>query len=647
MGQYHPQPAFLGGDHILFYRHSDIPMIDSIHYYGHGRPGFKLTSSAACSYERPLTAVEIYGNYKTFDAAMLYRSGMELFARGANVLLPHGMWYDPQKVRIKPLISHLSPEIGPGLSAYNDWVGRSSLLLQGGRHVADIAVLYPVAAMQAFARLDAVVDQPKTAGNTHPGLFVPPDTDLNALSDRLTGELRRDFTFLHPEILNDRCTVNGSVLHLSNATNYEDYRVLIMPGERVIRWSSLQRIKQFCEAGGKVIATTQLPCKSAEFGHDRDVAETVRELFGERGTGAYSKRANAAGGVAYFVPNVSGTGLAAALDDALPVADVAFLQAGPAVAADKGMLSYLHKVKDGRNIYYLANSTDARVETFITVRGRRTLQRWNPHDGSIAAAETSAVVVNHESCTRVRLQLEPVRSEFFVETPPASDRPWVNQSVTADQAVVTNRETRSIAGWSVHIHAACLATNAFATARALELLKEQLEEVVRTVPPPAVAELRKVPLWLSPEYPGTAPKAEYHPNVNWLRQHGRDPAMAKGVEFTNIRIFDAETRRMPNFALHELAHAYQDRVLGSRAIEIKAAYERAKAGGSYDKVKRRDAEGREHLGRAYALTNPQEYFAETTEAYFSRNDFFPFTRDELKQHDPAIFALLARLWSQP
>lgn len=132
MGQYHPQPVFLAGDHMKFYRHCDIPMIDSIHYYGHGRPGFKLTSSASYSYDRPLTAVEIYGNYRTFDKAMLYRSGMELFARGANVLLPHGMWYDPDKVRIPPLISDFSGDVGPALASYNDWVARASLLLQGG-----------------------------------------------------------------------------------------------------------------------------------------------------------------------------------------------------------------------------------------------------------------------------------------------------------------------------------------------------------------------------------------------------------------------------------------------------------------------------------------------------------------------------------
>ena len=44
------------------------------------------------------------------------------------------------------------------------------------------------------------------------------------------------------------------------------------------------------------------------------------------------------------------------------------------------------------------------------------------------------------------------------------------------------------------------------------------------------------------------------------------------------------------------------------------------------------------------MTNPQEYFAENTEAFFSRNDFFPFTRAELKKHDPETFALLQRLW---
>lgn len=204
-------------------------------------------------------------------------------------------------------------------------------------------------------------------------------------------------------------------------------------------------------------------------------------------------------------------------------------------------------------------------------------------------------------------------------------------------------DERLIAGWAVKIHPK-LFNDAAALETALGMLRTQLDEIARVVPAKAVAELRKVPLWINPEHPNTRPHAAYHPGADWLRDHGFDPAMAKGVEFTNVRIFEAETRRMPNFALHELAHAYHDRVLGFDNAEIEAAFEKARAAGSYDKVQRQDSEGRRRLAKAYAMTNAKEYFAECSEAFFSRNDFFPFTRAELKRHDPGMFELLGKLW---
>ena len=205
---------------------------------------------------------------------------------------------------------------------------------------------------------------------------------------------------------------------------------------------------------------------------------------------------------------------------------------------------------------------------------------------------------------------------------------------------------RELSGWAVHIRKDLLEAESTKTEHALKLLNTQLEEIVRVVPAKSVAELQKVQLWLSPEYPKTQPRAEYHPSELWLRDNQRDPAMAKGIEFTNVRIFDAETRRMPNFALHELAHAYHDRVLpkGFDNLEIKTAYKTVKQNGKYNRVERQDSEGRKRFDIAYAMTNPQEYFAESTEAYFSRNDFFPFDRNELMQHDPETLALIAKLW---
>lgn len=214
------------------------------------------------------------------------------------------------------------------------------------------------------------------------------------------------------------------------------------------------------------------------------------------------------------------------------------------------------------------------------------------------------------------------------------------RSDAANQA----HQTKKLSGWTLHISPKI---DVAAWSKALPLLKAQLDEIIRVVPAKAVAELQKVPLWINLEYPNVPPRAEYHPGAGWLKDNGRDPAMAKGVEFTNVRIFEAETRRMPNFALHELAHAFHDRVLGFENAQIEAAYQKAKAAGLYDRVQRQDSEGRKRLDRAYALTNAKEYFAECTEAFFTKNDFFPFTKDELKKHDPEMFDLLTRLWGAP
>ena len=209
------------------------------------------------------------------------------------------------------------------------------------------------------------------------------------------------------------------------------------------------------------------------------------------------------------------------------------------------------------------------------------------------------------------------------------------------------REVREVSGWKVHINKVLLDTQREETEHALVLLKKMLDEIIRVVPAKAVAELQKVPLYFSPSYKGKHGGAEFHPDGGWLKDNGRDPIMTKGVEFSGIADFEAEMNRMPNFALHELAHAYHNRVIvGSfDNAEIKAAYDHAKASGKYDKIERWHGNGKPNtFERAYAMTNPMEYFAENTEAYFSRNDFFPFTREELKRHDPEMFAVLEKLW---
>ncbi|QSQ27675.1 RICIN domain-containing protein [Pyxidicoccus parkwayensis] len=207
-------------------------------------------------------------------------------------------------------------------------------------------------------------------------------------------------------------------------------------------------------------------------------------------------------------------------------------------------------------------------------------------------------------------------------------------------------QTRTLEGWTVRIDDRLLtAENKPATDKALVLLRGQLKEVVRLVPAGPVAQLRKVTLWLSPPYPNEEPRAMYHLGESWMSKNGRSLAMLKGIEFPNVFIFEKESKRMPLFVLHELSHAYHDQVLGWDHAGLAAVYERAMASKSYDCVeRRRGPESPKEFERAYGMTDVGEYFAENSEAFFGRNDFYPFTREELGKHDPGMLALLQQVW---
>ena len=104
---------------------------------------------------------------------------------------------------------------------------------------------------------------------------------------------------------------------------------------------------------------------------------------------------------------------------------------------------------------------------------------------------------------------------------------------------------------------------------------------------------------------------------------------------------------MPNLVLHELAHGFHDQVLSFKQKDILAQYNKVKEAGLYDKVERWYGNGRANtFEKAYAMSTPMEYFAETTEAFFGRNDFYPFNREELHKHDPEMEKLLERFWTE-
>ena len=192
-------PVGLCGDLMKALEYQPIPGLDQIFKYGRGSKMYKIVSSAANNYDRTLVMTEVYGAEGRIAVDVLYREAMDQAAKGVNLFVPHAVWYDasPGQVTFEPELSHRDPLYGPALPAYNQYIGRLQGLLQApGRHVADIAVLYPIASLQAAYHFDGPL-------KPYDGGVVPEEADYMDVGERLALELRRDYTFLHPDVLGE------------------------------------------------------------------------------------------------------------------------------------------------------------------------------------------------------------------------------------------------------------------------------------------------------------------------------------------------------------------------------------------------------------------------------------------------------------
>jgi len=203
-------------------------------------------------------------------------------------------------------------------------------------------------------------------------------------------------------------------------------------------------------------------------------------------------------------------------------------------------------------------------------------------------------------------------------------------------------ERQDTEGWTVFVNRRLLTDQADLGRQALRLLEAKLYEIRRVAPETACRELRKVPIWLGVN-DGHAPCAEYHPSREWLRKNGYNPDKAKCVEIGCAEKFLKWSKQQPMMVLHELAHAYHHQVIGHDHGALRSAYKAALKSGIYDAVLCCDGRTK----RAYAMTDVKEYFAELTECYFGTNDFYPFVRAELREHDPNGYRLIESLWAKP
>ncbi len=415
-------PVPVNGDLMLAFKYQAAPAIDDIWFWGRSNRAYKVIASSAYNWDKPVFMAETYAAYREMSPAIVAKVAMDQATMGANF-------------QVGALPRSKTPE--------NDrLIGRMCYMLQHGRHVADVAILYPIASLQAAYRFGdwngARGAGASEVAYAREGGIVPPEIDYMDLGELIFRGLRQDYTYLHPDALKERCFIEGKKLVLNNTINREEYSVLIIPGGKVLSLESAKKIKSFYDAGGTVIATRALPEKSAETGKDAELRQIIDQIFGLPNDGpmtaqfmrrtdeftVYFINRNAAGGRAYFLPSYNPPMLQAIMKEAVPTWDVSIAEPMAPVKTVheyEGSLTYIHKVKDGRNIYLFANSTDHPIDTTVALRGNLKLEAWDPTNGQIQQTQ-STLSKNQagEEVTTVPLKLNAVTAVFFVEQPTAA-----------------------------------------------------------------------------------------------------------------------------------------------------------------------------------------------------------------------------------
>ena len=138
-------PVSVSGDLMKCFKYLDTPGVDKIDI-PNVEKFYKIISSAANNWDKPLVMSETYGAMGHIDWNTIYTVAMEQYTKGINQMIPHAVWYDDGHVAFPPELSWRNKRYAGKLPQFNKYMSRLNLMLQRhGRHVADIAVLYPIA----------------------------------------------------------------------------------------------------------------------------------------------------------------------------------------------------------------------------------------------------------------------------------------------------------------------------------------------------------------------------------------------------------------------------------------------------------------------------------------------------------------------
>ena len=254
---------------------------------------------------------------------------------------------------------------------FTTYMSRLGHILSGGKHVAKILILYPINSIWT----NYVPQSRNNIGNVI-------EFDFNYLTDTLL-RLHFDFDYTDEDILSEATVKNGKIKIAD-----EEFELLVLPPLTHIKASAFEKIREFVDSGGKLIADTLIPTAFLEYGKD-DAQLKLVNLFGKDPQQILNNFSNgatfnithkkSAGDV--FV--IEGKGLNTERKKE-KLNDLILKCIKPDVTISNEDIFYLHRQKDGYDIYFITNVLqEEKGEVEVTFEKIGIPEIWNPNTGEI------------------------------------------------------------------------------------------------------------------------------------------------------------------------------------------------------------------------------------------------------------------------
>lgn len=295
------------------------------------------------------------------------------YVLGVNLFNNHGYHYsiEGERKRDWPPSQFYHHTWWKYYDRFTTYANRLSHILSGGRHVAKVLVLYPINSIWT----NYVPQQRNETGTLI-------ERDFCYLTDTLL-RLHYDFDYVDEDVLIEAKISKGEIKIAD-----ESYSVLVLPPVTHIKKSTYNVIKKFVKGGGNVIADTLLPVEFLETDKNGAVPE-LEKTFGISPTelsdafynGGEFKVWHQNSKENVFVFQGKGLNQAGKKKELKRVLNAC---ATPDVTISDKEVFYLHRVKDGHDLYFFVNTMqEDKGEVEITFEKIGVPELWDANTGEI------------------------------------------------------------------------------------------------------------------------------------------------------------------------------------------------------------------------------------------------------------------------